>query len=387
MYRSLIKWIRTTTRRHRTPDWMPQSLRRFARWASEYVYHRYHMRSMKTALSGRIANLDDAEAFLRNHLTQLQVPLVIISQVQRSGGTLLSQLFDGHPQLCAYPGELKLDFPDADSWPQLDPTRGAYWNFQKLFDSNLAQRVRRGFIKGNRNPERFSFMLMARLQYHLFEHLFETAPPTKSRDIINYYFTAFFNAWLNYQGNLKQKRLITAFAPRLAHADANIDRFFSDYPDGRLIQVVRNPKGWYPSAKNHAKSAFASKAPEQILERWLSSAESMLRNCKRYDDRIVIVRFEDIITHTEVTMRALADLLGVSWEPILLKPTFNSELMRANSSFVVESAGIIEGPLEREAMLSADERVLIDARCSDLYKRVLDQALIASAKPSFDFVR
>ena len=387
MHRSLIKWIRTTTKRHRMPDWMPQSSRRFMRWASEQIYHRYHVRSMKTALSGRIANLDDAEAFFREHLTPLDVPLVIISQVQRSGGTLLSQLFDGHPQLCAYPGELKLNFPAADSWPQLEPARGAYWNFQKLFDSNLAQRVRRGFIKGNRNPERFSFMLMSRLQYRLFAHMFETAAPAKSRDVLNYHFTAFFNAWLNYQGNLKQKRLITAFAPRFAHDDTNIDRFFSDYPDGRLIQIVRNPRGWYPSAKNHAKSAFVSKGPEYILERWCSSAESMLRNRSRYDDRVIIVRFEDIVADTEVTMRALADLLGMSWAPILIEPTFNSELMRANSSFAVENAGIIEGPLEREAMLSADERALIDARCSDLYKRVLDQAQLVPVKASLDFAR
>ena len=29
----------------------------------------------------------------------VNVPLVLISQVQRSGGTLLSQLFDGHPEV------------------------------------------------------------------------------------------------------------------------------------------------------------------------------------------------------------------------------------------------------------------------------------------------
>ena len=40
--------------------------------------------------------------------------LIIISQVQRSGGTLLSQLFDSHPQIHSYPSELKLTKPKFD---------------------------------------------------------------------------------------------------------------------------------------------------------------------------------------------------------------------------------------------------------------------------------
>ena len=40
------------------------------------------------------------------HLRPVTEPLVLISQVQRSGGTLLSQLFDMHPQCHAHPDEL-----------------------------------------------------------------------------------------------------------------------------------------------------------------------------------------------------------------------------------------------------------------------------------------
>jgi len=31
-------------------------------------------------------------------LVEVREPLVLISQIQRSGGSLLSQLFDGHPE-------------------------------------------------------------------------------------------------------------------------------------------------------------------------------------------------------------------------------------------------------------------------------------------------
>ena len=42
------------------------------------------------------------------HLVEVREPLVLISQIPRSGGTLLSQLFDGHPECHAHPGELEI---------------------------------------------------------------------------------------------------------------------------------------------------------------------------------------------------------------------------------------------------------------------------------------
>src|SRR5437667_1135310 len=47
-------------------------------------------------------------------------PLALISQISRSGGTLLSQLFDGHPQCHAHPDELMIGYPRRRHWPQLD---------------------------------------------------------------------------------------------------------------------------------------------------------------------------------------------------------------------------------------------------------------------------
>jgi Sulfotransferase family len=366
-------------RRHRPPDRTPESVRLIVRRATKYLYRRYHIRSTKLALAGRIANLDDAEAFLREGGARLKIPLIMISQVQRSGGTLLSQLFDGHPQLCAYPQELKFDFPESDSWPELDPDRGVDWNFSKLFDRNFPQQVRRGFTKGDRDPTRHAFMLISRVQYGLFAHWYATQRPSNSRAILDLFFSSFFNAWLNYQGDLHRKRWITAFAPRLANHEVHMERFFSDYPDGRLIQIVRNPKSWYPSAKNHAKLAIGKKGAEHIVSRWCVSAESMLRNRSRYGDRVAIVRFEDMVGCTEETMRTLCDKLEIAWNQSVTVPTFNGELMRANSSFAVESTGVIQAPLNREAMLSQEECELFDKRCLALYEKVVGEALSISS--------
>ena len=42
----------------------------------------------------------------RRWVIDVHQPLILISEVQRSGGTLLSQLFDGHPQCFSHPEEI-----------------------------------------------------------------------------------------------------------------------------------------------------------------------------------------------------------------------------------------------------------------------------------------
>ena len=68
-------------------------------------------------------------------------PLVLISQVQRSGGTLLSQLFDGPPQVHAHPDELKIGGPRETDWPQLDMRLSPDEGFELLFEPAVVRHV------------------------------------------------------------------------------------------------------------------------------------------------------------------------------------------------------------------------------------------------------
>jgi hypothetical protein len=48
------------------------------------------------------------------------IHFVLISQIQRSGESLLSQLLDGHPELDAHPHELKIGYPNKYTWSKLN---------------------------------------------------------------------------------------------------------------------------------------------------------------------------------------------------------------------------------------------------------------------------
>lgn len=322
------------------------------------------------ALEGHVPHLDDIEAFLQRHHTPLNAPLILISQVQRSGGTLLSDLLDSHPAIASHPNEFTFADQTHESWPALAPQLGADGNFSLLFQ-NRPKVIKEGYTKGDQSEQRHPFFLLPQLQLHLFQHLFETTPPSSPRQVLDLYFTSLFNAWLNRQGSLQGKQWIAAFAPRLANDEANVASFFETYSDGRLIQIIRDPHTWYPSAREHRRSKKLGLGPEQILDVWCTSVEAIGRNKARYGDRVTVLKFDDLVARTEPTMRDLAERLGISFKPTLLQPTFNGRPIRANSSFPVDTSGVITAPLTRKASLSKEEHELIERRCRALYEETL----------------
>lgn len=328
---------------------------------------RYLRRIMNEAFSGKREGLNDIEAFLHENFQPINAPLVLISQVQRSGGTLLSQLFDGHPQLAAHPDEFRIGYPTEEDWPPVDPALEADANFRMLFVAKNSRKVSRGYAKGNRGASVHPFFLVPRVQYNLFRHLFKKAPPKTARDVLDLYFTSYFNAWLNYAGGLDAKRWITAFAPRMADNPATVAGLFRDYPEGRLIQILRDPASWYPSARKHRTTRFAGKSAEEVLHKWVFSAQAMIRNKSVHGHKVIILRFEDLVGATEPTMKRLSEELGIGFESILTRPTYIGQTMWANSSFSVRSSGVIAAPLERDTMLSNDERVMTERLCRGTY--------------------
>src|SRR5215212_2021070 len=94
---------------------------------------------------------DEFHALLEQRLERpvaVREPLVLISQIQRSGGTLLSQLLDAHPQLHAHPHELHIGYPrDKRDWPRLDLTRGPEEWFRALREAHVDRMLVGGYRK------------------------------------------------------------------------------------------------------------------------------------------------------------------------------------------------------------------------------------------------
>ena len=298
--------------------------------------------------------------------------MALISQIQRSGGSLLSQLFDGHPEIYAHPDELKIGYPEKYIWPKIDLNDTPENWFSILFEDSVLKHFRKGYNKGHKSEKTFPFIFLVSLQEKIFFRYLDSLKSVTLREIFNAYMSSYFGSWLNYHNIYGAKKFITGFTPRLSMSKENMEFFFKVYPDGRLISIIRDPKNWFPSASRHNLEKYGDLG--KALSQWNESAEGMLRNKERYGDRLSIIRFEDLVKCTEAVMRYLAKFLSIQFDDILLTPTFNKIAIKPNTSFKLEAPGITASVLYRYKTLGQQELQVIDEMTGEIYEKVIGVA-------------
>jgi hypothetical protein len=305
------------------------------------------------------------------YISPVTSPIALISQVQRSGGSLLSQLFDGHPELHAHPHELKIGYPKKYMWPKIDLNEHPQRWLEMLFEDKVIEHSKGGYKKERKQDEVFPFIFMPSVQRRVFLRYLSSVDSITWRDVFDAYMTSYFGAWINNQNRYGQKKYVTAFTPRLAMIEDNMESFFEVYPDGRLLSIVRDPKNWYPSAVRHRSDVYGD--IRKSIDLWKTSTKAALRNKEKYGERVCIVRFEDLVSKTESVMSYMADFLGINFDNILLVPTFNKCPIRANTSFNAEQHGIVASTLSRYKMLSEEELKIIEKMTEDIYSMILKE--------------
>jgi hypothetical protein len=304
------------------------------------------------------------------HLVQVREPLVLVSQIQRSGGTLLSQLFDGHPECHAHPYELKIGHPGEQHWPALDLTQPETW-FEILSERKVVKHFLGGYRKGVKRRHAydvFAFLFLPRLQRAIFDACVDGRTIERDRDVLDCYFTSYFNAWLdNHNLYTGPKKVVTGFVPRMGAEEESVERFFDVYPDGTLVSIVRDPRGWFESAR---KAPPEYDDVEAALALWRRSAEAALAAGERYGERVLVLTYEQLVLDTEATMGRVAERIGITMSPQLLVPTFNGMPIRANSSDPVDRYGVLpERAAAYRDSLDAETIERIDELADDVYAR------------------
>jgi len=311
----------------------------------KFLQEQSRRRRIQKALKLNKSQLTDIYNICLEHVSPVTLPLALISQVQRSGGTLLSQLFDGHPEVHAHPYELKIGYPKKYYWPQIDLNADPEKWFLLLFEDVILDHVKSGYSKFKRDEITYPFLFIPSLQHKIFTRYFKSLKEICLRDIFDAYMTSYFNAWLNNTNPLNDnKKYVIAFTARLSVSSENMKAFFRIYPEGRLISLVRDPKNW-------------------------------IRNKEKYGEQVCIIRFEDLITRTESVMRYLSDFLGIRFNDIMLRPTFNRSPIRANTSFELEKEKIVVSTLYRYKTLNPEDLDLIQTMTAKDYELVLDKSV------------
>jgi hypothetical protein len=281
-----------------------------------------------------------------NRSGPIRCPLLLISQISRSGGTWVSQLFDHHPQVWAYPFELTIGYPRKWNWPDLSGVRDPQQAWQILRYDKAASRFGEGaYVKGPNNPKPHPMVFSVEIQGAIFLDLAARYPPSTDREWLDIFFTSFFYAWLDYQRRYGDKAYVTAFASMLALEPASMARFRAAYPDGWLMSIIREPLGWYASVKqrsspdpkrNPRKKHY--NGPEEAEASYLENIECMRANRETFGRQFIPLDYSALVADTEALMRALASRIGLDWHPSLMHQTFNGMTINPNTSFPGETA-------------------------------------------------
>jgi hypothetical protein len=320
------------------------------------------------------SDLNDLFTTCLKHVMPVTQPLALISQIQRSGGSLLSQLFDGHPQIHAHPHELKIGYPKKYAWPKLNLDEKPEQWLVLLFEDIVLTHMKEGYKKLKKENITHPFVFMPSLQKKIFLQHIDSVKTTALRDVYNAYMTSYFGAWLNnFNFSGQPKKYVVGFIPRFSMRQENMADFFEIYPDGKLISIVRDPKNWFPSASRHKPHVYPD--VKTAISQWRQSVQSTIWNKEKFGERVCIIRFEDLIAETETVMRYLSDFLRIEFDTIMLKPTFNRSPIRANTSFELEKEKIVASTLDRYKTLRPEELEMIQSMTAKDYERVLEKSI------------
>lgn len=268
--------------------------------------------------------------------------LIIISQIQRSGGTLLSQLFDNHPEVHSYPSELKLTNPKFDWTRKMNFT--TYFNDPLLVSSakyNNYKKDGSGAKKKTSNINQFKFDFL--MQKKIFENQ-KSANNIKKN--LSAYFTSFFHSFKNYKNHNGVKKYVVSFIPRFILKKENLNIFFKCFKKGKIICIIRSPSHWLASCINHSEEY--RKNPLNTLMLWKMNALMTIRAKEKYKENIIIVDFNDLINNTKSTMKKICKTININYSDTLIKPSFNGMNIRSNSSFVSSFGKIDQKTLNRK---------------------------------------
>ncbi len=295
-------------------------------------------------------------------------PLLLISQIQRSGGSMLAQLFDGHPQVLAHPAELFIGKPQKWHWPELDRHATPKAWFDSLYERGLVKFIGRGFAKAGSNPYALEDVHPYRFSPHrqimMFLALIEQHKPASQRAILDCYFTSYFAAWEDYRPTGRE-RYLSAFCPQLLMVPKSLAGYLRDYPDGRVLSSVRDPRTWYVSCHRHSRNAY----PDAVsaIRQWRQSTESILSLAEHQPERIMFFTYEAAIRDPVAVIRRAAAWLGIEYLDILTVPTYLGRPVLPNSSFGVSTYGVNTLSLDRAQLLAPADRDYIEREAMPLY--------------------
>ena len=154
-------------------------------------------------------------------------------------------------------------------------------------------------------------------------------------------------------------------------------QLFNDFPEAKVIFMLRDPREQILSKmllKNAKQEKQQSGGVEKwspdignlrpsinYLKRWERSVIEFSKIRQAFSEQILLVRFEDLLSNTELVMQKVSNFLNISWHDNLLNPTFLGMPWKGNSSQQRNYKGVNSSKSKKKYKLSPHHLWQIEA--------------------------
>ncbi|MBU0571712.1 MAG: sulfotransferase [Candidatus Omnitrophica bacterium] len=285
-----------------------------------------------------------------------------VASINRSGASLTTRLFDGHPDVASYPIEFNFPrncefYPFVDGLtgtpthvPGFDPERDKdalkYFGISEEKERPVyewgKERTDSVGVRENYLERELYNKVKTNFDYKKYISLLKkyAAGAKNVSDMYNARHRAYFEAWENnkYSGSLEY---VATYGSGELYLN-NFDRYFNEFPGSSVLTPVRDIMGYiasektryarmyygarrfsYPKLPNFFVKMFKQYDLDALIRSWLVAITRVVLLQERYgvDKRLIVYRYENLVEDTETTMRAICEKSGLRYDSCLLEPT------------------------------------------------------------------
>lgn len=160
-----------------------------------------------------------------------------------------------------------------------------------------------------------------------------------------------------------------------------LEYIFDNFPGAYVVHVIRDGRDVSCSLRTHPKKKFVdeewisnniSRPIEECVDRWVSDVEAGIK--WRGNARYLEIKYEDLVQHTEPTLRRLFKSLSLCWSDKVLQHHFFNGTARDVNKFLQNEEAI--QPINKDSLnrwqndLTTDELNTIEHRAGYLLRKL-----------------
>lgn len=251
--------------------------------------------------------------------------IVLISAGFENGGNVFHRHMDGHPSFYVYPFESQIGVRRYNHqlsnlertqyrYPEFDLTLSNHDIYENIIDEELKTFLRK---KNYSKFNNVSITMDESTRFNYFNEYIDSTNKTR-KSIVEALFIATFKSWENYykSDHMNTESIYVGYSPGII---LDTERIIRDFPNAKIIHVIRNPFSAYSDTK---KRPFPLNLSDYILS-WNIYHSQAISYSKLYPNNVMLVSYDNFIKNKKSVMVDVSSFLSIEFNEALLYPSFN----------------------------------------------------------------